>query len=206
MQRARPNNSFKPTPHRGVNSVLCATLHAVATPLRGGLTQALGDKLKLNRDRQREILDILAACYPAPAPGKAVVRPEEEDFDCSNMYYLQEHGLIKNGPTRSLNGEWVYPGAVITAAGLDFIADDGGLSAILGTITVKIHADSIRELLQKNLDSSNLPTEKKSWLRKQVSMLSDESLKTITKSLVQEGIDNVPDLAIWLKKIIGLVP
>ena len=37
-----PNNSFKPTPHRGVNSVLYATLHAVATPLRGGLTQALG--------------------------------------------------------------------------------------------------------------------------------------------------------------------
>ena len=41
---ARPNNSFKPTPHRGVNSVLCATLHAVATPLRGGLTQALGGR------------------------------------------------------------------------------------------------------------------------------------------------------------------
>jgi hypothetical protein len=40
----RPNNSFKPTPHRGVNSVLCATLHAVVTPLRGGLTQALGGK------------------------------------------------------------------------------------------------------------------------------------------------------------------
>jgi hypothetical protein len=39
-----PNNSFKPTPHRGVNSVLCATLHAVATPLRGGLTQALGGR------------------------------------------------------------------------------------------------------------------------------------------------------------------
>ena len=36
------NNSFKSTPHRGVNSVLCATLHAAATPLRGGLTQALG--------------------------------------------------------------------------------------------------------------------------------------------------------------------
>ena len=37
-----PNKSFKPTPHRGVNSVLCATLHAVATPTWGGLTQALG--------------------------------------------------------------------------------------------------------------------------------------------------------------------
>ena len=39
-----PNNSFKPTPHRGVNSVLCATLHAVAAPPRGGLTQALGGR------------------------------------------------------------------------------------------------------------------------------------------------------------------
>ena len=43
-----PNNSFKPTPHRGVNSVLCATLHAVATPPRGGLTQALGGRKALN--------------------------------------------------------------------------------------------------------------------------------------------------------------
>ena len=37
-----PNKSFKPTPHRGVNSVLYATLHAVAAPLWVGLTPALG--------------------------------------------------------------------------------------------------------------------------------------------------------------------
>ena len=36
-----PNKSFKPTPHRGVNNVLCATLHAVAAPLWVGLTPAL---------------------------------------------------------------------------------------------------------------------------------------------------------------------
>ena len=41
MQSVGHNNSFKPTPHRGVNSVLYATLHAVATPLWGGLTPAL---------------------------------------------------------------------------------------------------------------------------------------------------------------------
>ena len=44
-----PNNSFKPTPHRGVDSVLCATLHAVATPPRGGLTQALGGRKAFGR-------------------------------------------------------------------------------------------------------------------------------------------------------------
>ena len=42
--QAGPNKSFKPTPHRGVNSVLYATLHAVATPPRGGLTPALGGR------------------------------------------------------------------------------------------------------------------------------------------------------------------
>ena len=50
----RANNSFKPTPHRGVNSVLYATLHAVATPLRGGLTQALGGE-------KRSVVVLLAA-------------------------------------------------------------------------------------------------------------------------------------------------
>ena len=44
MQSVGHNNSFKPTPHRGVNSVLYATLHAVATPPWGGLTPALGGK------------------------------------------------------------------------------------------------------------------------------------------------------------------
>ena len=39
-----PNNSFKPTPHRGINSVLYATLHAVVATLWVGLTQALGGK------------------------------------------------------------------------------------------------------------------------------------------------------------------
>jgi hypothetical protein len=57
-----PNNSFKPTPHRGVNSVLYATLHAVATPPRGGLTQALGqeDMSTLNLWRASIVSAILA--------------------------------------------------------------------------------------------------------------------------------------------------
>ena len=40
----RANNSFKPTPHRGVGHVPTLREHASATPLRGGLTQALGGK------------------------------------------------------------------------------------------------------------------------------------------------------------------
>ena len=39
-----PNNSFKPTPCRGVGHVLCATLARVRRPATGGLTQALGGR------------------------------------------------------------------------------------------------------------------------------------------------------------------
>ena len=42
--RLGPNNSFKPTPHRGVGHVPALRLHASAAPLRGGLTQALGGR------------------------------------------------------------------------------------------------------------------------------------------------------------------
>jgi hypothetical protein len=37
-----PNNSFKPTPHRGVGHAYALRLHMSAAPPRVGLTQALG--------------------------------------------------------------------------------------------------------------------------------------------------------------------
>ncbi len=67
-----PNNSFKPTPHRGVNSVLYATLHAIATPPRGGLTQALGIRTNMTApypialDHDRELaaeIGLLLSAY-----------------------------------------------------------------------------------------------------------------------------------------------
>jgi hypothetical protein len=42
-----PNNSFKPTPHRGGSHVHTLRQHVSAAPLRGGLTQALGGRKAL---------------------------------------------------------------------------------------------------------------------------------------------------------------
>ncbi len=63
------NSSFKPTPHRGVNSVLYATLHAVAAPLQVGLTQALCAVLQ-------EVVRVHCRCdfishHTPPQPSKA---------------------------------------------------------------------------------------------------------------------------------------
>ena len=37
-----PNNSFKPTPHRGANHMAGTACHVLHAPLWRGLTQALG--------------------------------------------------------------------------------------------------------------------------------------------------------------------
>ena len=51
----------------------------------------------------------------------------------------------------------------ITAKGLDFLEDDGGLSAILGAITVKLDPDDLRALIAARIEESDLPTRTKGF-------------------------------------------
>lgn len=154
--------------------------------------------MQLNRERQREMLEKLATIYPSYSTDCIA---QDSESDLANLYYLQEHGLVNAALDRTLSGAFIFSGAIITAKGLDFLADDGGLSAILGTVTVKLHAETIRDLLLSKVENSNEPDAKKSWLKSQISSLSGEALKTITNSLVQKGLDNIPDLVVWAQQI-----
>ncbi len=82
----------------------------------------------------------------------------------------------------------------ITAQGIDFLADDGGLSAILGVVTVKFKEDQLRKILEKKIDASSLNVTEKSWLRSTVEKLSTESLKHLTLKLLDKGLEHMPDL------------
>ena len=93
--------------------------------------------------------------------------------------------------------------ASITAAGLDFLADDGGLSAILGVVTVKLHADTIRDLIGAKIDAAAIPAEQKSALKQRLAGLSGKALEAATADLVRTGLDHLPDAAHWLFRILG---
>lgn len=153
----------------------------------------------LDRVRQRQMLEALAATYPHHSTSFI---DENNPADLANLYYLQEHELVAASLTRTITGDFIFSGACITAKGMDFLADDGGLSAILGTVTVKLHADTIKELLLAKVEASELPSEKKSWLKSQVASLSGEALKTITKSLVEKGLANISDLTAWVQSML----
>ncbi|GJI89905.1 hypothetical protein RugamoR1_30680 [Rugamonas sp. R1(2021)] len=91
----------------------------------------------------------------------------------------------------------------ITAAGLDFLADDGGLTAILGTVTVKLHDDTIRNLIETRIQDSDLPPEEKTGLLHQLKELRGESIKHLTMKLLDAGLENLPAALPLIQKALG---
>jgi hypothetical protein len=163
--------------------------------------------MKLDRQLQRRILETLREVYPGLDRGglisDAKESPEEDDRIVANLVYLEEHGLVRSGVAFSVTGSAIYSGAAITAAGLDFLEDDGGLTAILGTVTVKLHADTIRDLMLTKVEAATIAPAEKSALRRAISTLSTEALKEAAKKLVAAGIDNAPDAIALIRAVLG---
>ena len=157
--------------------------------------------MKLSRPRQLEVLKALGLAYPRYTID--VVRKDHEEEDLANVWYLREHELVDAELIFSLSGAYIFQGAKITAKGIDFLADDGGLSAILGAVTVKLHADTIRELLISKVEQAFLPPAEKNRIRKHIETMSGEALKTMTKSLVEKGLERMPDLIQFVQSTVA---
>jgi hypothetical protein len=122
---------------------------------------------KLDRDLQGKILTRLAQDYP-----KAIAKLTEEPFAqhpefFANMAYLGDHGLIQFSYDTHTNE---IHRANITAEGMDFITEDGGLTAIKRTITVRPDVGSFLALLEKHAESLPEP-DKTSFLKSIASLV-----------------------------------
>lgn len=145
--------------------------------------------MKLDRTLQLSLLNKLADSYPE---GATLNAPEsEEKAYRANIHYLIEHGLVSE-TTSYVGSLTIISAPTITAAGMDFLADDGGLSAVLGVVTVKLHDETIRDLIAARLDASNLPPEQKNGLLHQLRELRGESIKHLTMKLLDAGLENWP--------------
>jgi len=128
---------------------------------------------------------------------------QTEETAAANLVYLQEHGLCESGVVIGVDGHFSFGESTITARGLDFLADDGGLSAILSTVVVKLHADSIRALLESKIEQANLPAPEKSALKARLAALSTKALETATTDLVHRGVDYLPNAIDWIRTLLG---
>jgi hypothetical protein len=155
-----------------------------------------------HREYQRDILRQLSDLYPAHADVSRLLKTDEKGLLTKTLFYLREHGLVRFDATSLMSGEYMIGAVQITAKGVDFISDDGGLSSILGVVTIKLHQDTIKDLLiQKVLESEGDETVKGQLVEK-VKSLPSAVLEQLSQVAVQKGIEAVPNIITWLGTIL----
>ena len=157
--------------------------------------------VKLDRELQRELLKKLADVYPERMDMQQQAR-ENEDVR-PNLFYLKEHGMIDGAIARPMSEPQIFVNAGITAAGLDFIQDDGGLSAVLGVVTIRLHDETIRDLIAARIQASDLPPAEKTGLLDQLRELRGESIKHLTMKLLDVGMENLPAALPLIQRALG---
>lgn len=145
--------------------------------------------MKLDRNLQLEILNALERAFPTDMDSadwhRLVTEYGDENFR-ANCLYLDAHGLVSWN--LGSGGVSLY----ITHRGLDFLADDGGLSAVLGVVTIKLHDDTIKQLIETKIQASDLPPQEKKRWTDQLRSLPAETTKHLVMKLVDKGLESGP--------------
>lgn len=150
----------------------------------------------LDRSLQLSILKELRSIYPDSGAVQRLQCFEDSRQFHGNLMYLHEHNLVGGEISHSAQPDKLrnfLRKAIITADGLDFLEDDGGLGAILGKVVVKFD-DNDLGLLLKAIDTSDAPPDKKSAIKDTIKSLPAEGLKQIYTRLLNYGLDKTPDV------------
>ena len=173
----------------------------------------------LDRALQRRILEALAALYPegtydlpqAVSPADGGEAPDERRV-LVNTQYLAEHGLLESGfARRGTLGDDSFMAMGehrITAKGLDLLADDGGLGAVLGTVTVRLDAAQWAELLARKVEAApGLSHADRSSIAATLRSLPAKAIGTVFEKLLDWAVDHsqdaLPLLRMWLSQAAG---
>ena len=143
----------------------------------------------LDRQLQLNILKHYAAAYPGQTFERWTTFGDDEQKIAANLFYLQEHGLISIAGKLAMDQSLAYQGGKLTAKGLDFLEDDGGLSAILGVVTIKLHDDTIKGLIESKIIASDLPQPEKQRYLDRLRELPAETTKHLVLKLVDLGLE-----------------
>ena len=163
--------------------------------------------MNIDRKWQREILTALAENFGKDEPGhgayETLFEHDKEKF-VANALYLEGHGLIESGLMETSNGYRKQRDARITERGIDFLLDDGGLSAILGVVTIKLHQDTLRDLIEARIEASNATEAEKNKLISHLRSLPIDAAKAATTQVAVEALKQIPNIVPLLSKLLGL--
>lgn len=165
----------------------------------------------LDRQLQLELLEKLSTTYPEYYDLSEEYEHGSTEYKkvVANLNYLIQHDLIEE---RSLMISKTMSGLkkpqiqlpTINQNGLDFLADDGGLSAILGVVTIKFETDTLKAILENRINQSDLSQEQKRAMNLALDELPAEGIKHLTTKLLDEGLENLPSALILISTYLGL--
>ena len=155
----------------------------------------------LDRKLQLQILETLSEAYPDGvydlADAMKSVTSDERAL-LVNSRYLDGHGLIVSGFQRrgciGDNDFYDMGEHQITPAGLDFLADDGGLSAILGVVTVRFDSTQWAELLASKVETlESVSPEERSRVAEALRSLPAKAIEKVSEKLLDWAVDHAQD-------------
>jgi predicted DNA-binding ArsR family transcriptional regulator len=157
----------------------------------------------LDREFQKHVLQTLADHYPHRANVNRVFGSQVDNRLLVNLKYLEEHRLIDVHWTAISSGLHAVE-ARISASGLDFLADDGGLSAILDVVVVKLDDSTIRELIAQKIFEAEVDTSMKSRIVDALRALPADGIKAVTMRTLEVGLNDGPQLVKVLRSILNI--
>lgn len=157
--------------------------------------------MPLDRAFQNEILEYLETRYPSEVSLEDIPHSDRVDLQ-AQLYYLKEHGLLDGVVAEAtFDRPEILMTARISADGLDFLQDDGGISAIKRTFTVKFDAENIRSLFVDGLNLSNIPDEEKHSLIDRIRSFSADTLRELLVQVSVEGLKRPETLSLLISLV-----
>lgn len=153
--------------------------------------------IQIDRSLQLQIISLAASAYPSTIPEREIAKHIADvnpDKLVANIAYLKELELITGGNIQVLAG--IMPARKTVKAtykGVDFLLEDGGLSAVLNVVTIKIHDDSIAKITEFISLSSASPEDKKKLIA-QLKSLPADATKHIVLKLLDQGLTQMPNV------------
>lgn len=157
---------------------------------------------KPDRKIWTEMLEAAAETYPDAVEADQWNTALGKSTANANITYLVDHGLVTGLARKRMGDIDSYAEITITSAGLDHVSEDGGLTAELGVITIRIEADTLQALLAAQIEMTDAPKHEKNLLRQQLQALSKEGHQRLASQLIHLGIEAAPRSIEWLKTLI----
>ena len=151
---------------------------------------------KFNRELQNHILTVCIASYPHHTSWNQY-DPEsfpglmDDHILAANIYYLSERGLISVSPQRTDDPYSLFENIRATADGRDFMMGDEGLKSVLDIRTIKIHSDTMTQLIDI-ISSSNIPEEEKRGILSKLQELPASAITHLTNELTVKAALALP--------------